>query len=216
MRIFIYFFIFFFIWTSQVVAGGAAARQTQGVRVQRQIQLNPQAVQTPAPSRSETEKIEIPEEPKQEPTILPKIQPQVLVSTPFFKDTKKTSASLPNNPGTMDNQAWAQIFQQLEQNSDLWLHLYDIRLKILIVSGYISWYEQHGVKITKSPMQYALLINNIFLENPALSKQPFKNILRMVAVIEYDFNNGQDKDSLARSLLDPQAFLRNKKRLKIK
>ena len=40
-------------------------------------------------------------------------------------------------------------------------------------------------------------------------------LLQVVAIMEYDFINGQDKDALAR-ILSPQAFEHNKKRLGLK
>ena len=47
------------------------------------------------------------------------------------------------------------------------------------------------------------------------SSRPFDQVLQFVAIIEYDFNNGQDKDEMAQKLLGEEGYLRNKRRLNL-
>ena len=42
---------------------------------------------------------------------------------------------------------------------------------------------------------------------------PFEQLLQTVAVVEYDFDNGQDKDAMAKKVLGEQGYLKNKQRL---
>ena len=49
--------------------------------------------------------------------------------------------------------------------------------------------------------------------NGAMLKNPFKDILRLVAIMEYDFDNGQDKDEMARRILGEKVYQENKKRI---
>ena len=42
---------------------------------------------------------------------------------------------------------------------------------------------------------------------------PFMNVLSYAAIVEYDFDNGEDKDALARKVLGEEQFTSNRRRL---
>ena len=44
-------------------------------------------------------------------------------------------------------------------------------------------------------------------------KNPFESVFQLVAILEYDFDNGQDKNKLLINLLGKDGYLKNKKRL---
>ncbi|HLF18950.1 MAG TPA: hypothetical protein VI749_08705 [Candidatus Omnitrophota bacterium] len=106
------------------------------------------------------------------------------------------------------------VWQQMEANSHAWPLMIDMEPKIITVQHTIDKLRTEGISIQKPPTHYVQLIDSMAFQNPSLLDQPFEDILKVVAIIEYDFNNGQDKDALARQILkDDKAFWDNKKRL---
>ncbi len=113
---------------------------------------------------------------------------------------------------TQDVKTLAEVWQAFEKSSEAWALIIDLQPKIITVQRQIALYRDQGITINKDPMHYVQLIDSISQENSNLLKQPFKDVLKFVAIIEYDFDNGQDKDALAQHLLG-DAYLANKQRL---
>jgi len=67
--------------------------------------------------------------------------------------------------------------------------------------------------IRKPASNYVDIIDALVQNNPDIVYNSFKDIMKIVAIIEYDFDNGQDQDILARKILGEQAYQQNKKRL---
>ena len=89
----------------------------------------------------------------------------------------------------------------------------DFEPKRLIVEEYINAYKERDVTISKSVEHYVDLIDDLGKNNPDLFSNSFKDLLKIAAVMEYDFDNGQDKDKLAEHVLGPTLYEANKKRL---
>ncbi len=106
-----------------------------------------------------------------------------------------------------------ELWEALAVSSEVWLHLVDREIKALIVETYIDWYRQQGIMIHHPQIDYMLLLDSIALQNPELFHAPFQNVLMFAAVMEYDFDNGTDKDQLARQILGPQIYEVNRMRL---
>ena len=107
----------------------------------------------------------------------------------------------------------SEILSKLEYSSEFWDLVLDPQAKAVIVSQYIQWYQQNGVRIQKSAEHYVQLIDTMVYNNRTLLQQPFKNIVKLAAIMEYDFDNGHDKDGLARQFLGDTLYLQNKQRL---
>ena len=106
------------------------------------------------------------------------------------------------------------VWQQMETDSHAWPLMIDMEPKVLTVQRTIDHLRTQGISIQKPPSHYVQLIDSMAFQNPALLDQPFEDILKVVAIIEYDLNNGQNKDALARQILkDEKVFRDNKKRL---
>ncbi len=112
--------------------------------------------------------------------------------------------------GVLDFQ---ELWERLAVSSDIWMHLVDREIKALIVETYIDWYRDQGIVIRKPQIDYMLLLDSIALQNPSLFDAPFQNVLMVAAVMEYDFDNGMNKDQLAFKILGPQLYEMNKNRL---
>jgi len=57
------------------------------------------------------------------------------------------------------------------------------------------------------------MIDKMSQDNPELLNNPLKDILKIAAIIEYDFNNGTNKDLMAKKVLGEAAYKKNKNRL---
>ncbi|MBP7162845.1 MAG: hypothetical protein KBB26_04860, partial [Candidatus Omnitrophica bacterium] len=61
---------------------------------------------------------------------------------------------------------------------------------------------------------YVGLIDSMSRESPDMLTQPFDRVLQIVAIDEYDYENGQDKDMLAYQILgSKEAVIQNRQRL---
>lgn len=105
------------------------------------------------------------------------------------------------------------LWEELAVSSEIWMRIVDRQIKALIVETYIDWYREQGIEIKKSQVDYMLLIDTMALQNPGLFERPFQDVLMFVAVMEYDFDNGTNKDQLAQKVLGPQIYEINRRRL---
>lgn len=107
------------------------------------------------------------------------------------------------------------IWKTMETTSDVWLMMIDAQPKVMTVAREIDFYKQKGITIRKDPSGYVQLIDQIVSSNPEILKRPFADIMRYVAVLEYDFDNGYDPDELAKKLLGENLYHQNRQRLGI-
>ena len=108
-----------------------------------------------------------------------------------------------------------EVWQRLDKDSRAWALLIDNQAKALTVEEYIDRFRGERTKIQKPPAQYAAAIDDMASQNPQMLTQPFKDLVRLMAVIEYDFDNGMDRDALAKKVLGDKFYQNNKKRLGI-
>lgn len=107
----------------------------------------------------------------------------------------------------------SHIFKELEYTSEMWPLILETSPKETIIRQYIEWYREQGITIRKDPGYYVLLIDAAIIKDSHLLEQPFRNLLKLMAVLEYDFDYGQDKDMYAQQFLGPQLYEENKNRL---
>ena len=91
--------------------------------------------------------------------------------------------------------------------------LMDNQAKVLTVAEYIDRFHQQGVKIAQSSHHYVQMIDQMAAQTPAILQRPFSELLQIAAILDYDFDNGIDKDVLAIHVLGEQGYEENKKRL---
>lgn len=97
------------------------------------------------------------------------------------------------------SRAWALI----EENGD----------KQAVVQRFIDGFGNQGVTIKKSPAYYQNFIDQMTQRNPQMLDVPFDRLFQTVTVMEYDYDNGQEKDEIARQMLGTRLYEKNKKRL---
>jgi len=105
------------------------------------------------------------------------------------------------------------IWEAFETSSEAWSLMIDRQPKEVTVARYINIYKNQGVTIRRPVAHYVDMIDGMSRGSPDMLKQPFQNILRFVAVMEYDFDNGQNKDEMALKALGQKSFEENKKRV---
>lgn len=105
------------------------------------------------------------------------------------------------------------IWQKLKTTSVIWTQMVETAPKVATVQKYIDIYKREGIIIRKPAEQYVQMIDDMSKENSTILESPFKKVLMLMAIIEYDFDNGQDKDRMAHSILGNKAYESNKKRL---
>lgn len=112
----------------------------------------------------------------------------------------------------VDIVAIEDLWRKLDQNSMAWNLLIDEQAKVMTVNEYIERYRKKKIRISKSPQYYAKMIEDMSMQNPKLLENPFMAIIQILAVMEYDFDYGGDRDELARKMLGPM-YESNKQRL---
>jgi hypothetical protein len=106
----------------------------------------------------------------------------------------------------------SEVWKKLDTKSTVWTLLIDDQDKVLTVSEYIDRFHQQGVKINEPPAHYVEMIDQIVTQNPDMLNRPFGELVQIVAIVDYDFDNGMNKDDLARKVLGQEGFEENKKR----
>ena len=106
----------------------------------------------------------------------------------------------------------SEVWKKLDTKSTVWTLLIDDQAKLLTVSEYIDRFQKQGVKINEPPEHYVQMIDQIVTGKSADASRPFGELVQIVAIVDYDFDNGMDKDDLARKVLGEAGFEANKKR----
>ncbi len=106
-----------------------------------------------------------------------------------------------------------QIMEALQSSGKSWGLIISRKDKEIVVQEFIKQYAKEGIVIRKPAVYYANFIDEMVKGSPEMLELPFERVLQVVAVMEYDFENGQNKDLLAQKILGPQVYEKNKKRL---
>lgn len=230
----------FFCCSSVVYAAGAATKgpQAQRARMQQQMQMQQQALiqqriaqQAAAKAAAETamvaqyqnQRVTAQQAAVQSATgqritrqinVHGQISPQVpadAIAAGLMQQEAEKAAQV-QEVVTLD-----QLLRSLDNSSEAWPLMIDEEAKWAVVNQYIARYRQEGVVIRKPATYYSGMIDSMSAQAPEMLAKPFSRILETVAVIEYDFDNGHNKDVMARQILgSDQAVAANKKRLGIR
>ncbi len=106
-----------------------------------------------------------------------------------------------------------QVWDKLDHQGKAWGLLIDSQAKVLTVNEYIERFRRENIKVNQSPAHYVQMIDAMSAQNPTMLDRPFKEIIQIVAIMEYDFDNGMDRDTLAHTVLGDAMYHVNKKRL---
>lgn len=105
------------------------------------------------------------------------------------------------------------IIAALNSNSQGWLEL-AAGDKIASLDAMIRLFrERENAAILKSPEEYVQKIDTMLSSNTSMKALNLPTLIKIAAVMEYDFYNGQEKETLAQQVLGPQLYQENKARL---
>jgi len=107
----------------------------------------------------------------------------------------------------------SQLLEALAQTGQPWSLIMDPEPKLMIVQHFIERFRQHSIVIRKPAVFYAQQLDSMSQTHPDMLRQPLPDILQTIAIIEYDFDNGQNKDAMALKVLGQSAFEQNRRRL---
>ena len=197
--------IFQLIDISYVFAGGAAMQRGRPQPGGQKQQMQQQAMQQQAIQRQAMQQ-----------QAVQRLQQEAVQKNIAIQANVHNIQSMvpPSQEEVKDVVDFNQLIQVLEKSSRPWNLIIDQEAKEMVVAQFMKQYYQQGTQIHKSPVYYVPLIDDMSVKSPQILAQPFPQVLRMIAVLEYDFDNGQDKDAMALKILgSPQALAANKKRL---
>ena len=100
----------------------------------------------------------------------------------------------------------ADLWRAMEKSAQSWQKIVDREIKILTVAEHMDRFSRAGIKIKKAPGHYADMIDSIAQNDPLFLSAPFVNVLSYAAIMESDFDNGQDREELARRVLGEQNY----------
>ena len=127
-----------------------------------------------------------------------------------FLSVKTDKAPVSENKGS--GIAFPDMMTQLSQNLILWEKL-SAGEKKQAVDAVIGLYKNRdNVAILNAGDFYATKIDETLKANPPVINMDIMTMLRILAVMEYDFYNGENKDALAKKLLGEKGFTENQMR----
>ncbi len=124
----------------------------------------------------------------------------------------QSAPAVPSGDDVRDVKDLTEVWKKLDAKSTVWQLLIDDQAKVLTVSEYLGRFQRQGVKIANAPQHYVQMIDAMSTDNPKMLDMPFGDLIKVLAIIEYDFDNGMDKDALAKKVLGQAGFEANKKR----
>lgn len=137
-------------------------------------------------------------------------------SSPGWKGLQVAPAqggqSVQQVPARKSPAEYNEMMAQLSQNLSTWptLNPEDQKLAVAAVIQLLG--QQQQGKITRPPAYYAQRINQTILGNQEVLDMPLDRVVVIMAVMDYDFDNGQDKEKLAEQVLGPAMYAANKAR----
>lgn len=136
-------------------------------------------------------------------------QSQVLSTEKPDIQTEFVGKSVANEQNVVD---FRQLAQSLHGSSQAWMLIVNDQDKEVVVQEFMNKFGEVGIKINKPAAHYVDFIDAMAQRSPPVLDLPFERVLEVAAVMEYDFDNGQNKDVLARKVLGEQIYEKNKER----
>jgi len=122
--------------------------------------------------------------------------------------TDKTAAADKQGTGL----AFSNMMTQLSQNMSLWGRLNAAEKKQAVEAVIGLYKNRDNVGILNTGEFYTNKIDETIRGNPSVANMDIMTMVRILAIMEYDFYNGENKDALARKTLGEKGFLENQTR----
>ena len=139
------------------------------------------------------------------------IMQQMLMQRPVQAET---DVIIPGPPEKVEDIVdITDLWKRFETDSRVWELIMDQEAKVATVTHFSQMLARQGIKIHKSPDQYAAMIDSLSAQTPDLLDNSFDRVLSLVAILEYDYDNGENPDVVAQRFLGPERYQENRKRL---
>jgi len=104
------------------------------------------------------------------------------------------------------------MMNQLSRNMSVWSQLSRDEKKQAIGAVIAIYKSRDNVAILNTPDFYISRVDETLAGDPAVMNIDILTMLRILAIMDYDYYNGQNKDTLARQTLGDKAFSENQTR----
>ena len=105
------------------------------------------------------------------------------------------------------------LWKRFEKDSTAWALIMDQNAKVMTVAHFTELLARQGIKIRNPPQHYAAMIDSLAAQTPDMLRNSFDRVLSMMAILEYDYGNGEDPDAFALKFLGRERYLENRQRL---
>ena len=128
-----------------------------------------------------------------------------------FLSNKSGKPAADDKPGA--GMAFPELMSQLSRNMSLWERLNMTEKKAAVDGVLLLYKNRDNVAILNNAEFYAGKIDETLRTNPMVVNLEIMTMIKILAIMEYDFDNGTDKDALARQVLGAEQFESNRKRV---
>lgn len=125
-----------------------------------------------------------------------------------IKAEKKETPTKPQSSGI----SFPDMMSQLSRNMSIWTKLTSDEKKQAVGAVINLFKNRNNIAILNDAAFYSGKIDETLRTNPASGNLDIMAILRILAIMEYDFYNGENKDELAKKTLGEKGFEQNQLR----
>lgn len=127
-----------------------------------------------------------------------------------FMNIQAKKKTVQDKPGS--GLFFPDMMNQLSRNMALWGQM-NLEEKKQAVSAVIAIYKSRdNVAILNSSDSYVSRIDETLASDPSVINLDILTVLRILAIMDYDYYNGQDKEKLAKETLGEKAYVENQRR----
>jgi ABC-type phosphate/phosphonate transport system substrate-binding protein len=127
-----------------------------------------------------------------------------------FLSVKTDKAPVADKKGS--GMTFPDMMNQLSRNMSLWERLSAGEKKQAVDAVIVLYKNEDNVAILNAGEFYVGKIDETVRANPQAANMDIMALLRILAVMEYDFFNGENKDAMAKRLLGEKGFQENQMR----
>ncbi len=132
----------------------------------------------------------------------------------LLEEQQRTHALSAEQLGVQSEVTFEEIIHDLSRSSRAWPLMIDVEAKEAVVQYFLNDFQKKGIAVQKPAWYYVTLVDSAGEQSPDMLEQPLDRVLQVLAVLEYDFDNGQNKDQMAYQVLgSKEAVIHNRQRL---
>ncbi len=105
-----------------------------------------------------------------------------------------------------------EVITKTFTNSEIWSSLGAAEKKRVVKTVVDLFKARDNSAVLNPPEFYVERLDVNLVQDPAMNRLPVPNLIKIFAVMEYDFYNGQNKDELARQVLGEKLYEQNRTR----